>query len=106
MGSRTTDMIGRTIGNYEIKGKVGEDGMGCVWVAEHRRFGRKVAVKTLHPELTSDQEMVARFFTEARATNEIRNQHIIDVLDFDELPDGTCYIVMEWLDGRSLAKVI
>src|SRR5262245_56311325 len=80
--------------------------MGAVYVAEHKRFGRKVAIKTLHPHLSRNQEMVSRFFTEARSVTEIRHQHIIEVLDFDELEDGTCYIVMEWLEGRSLAQLL
>src|SRR5262245_57292356 len=99
-------MIGRTIGNYVVKTKIGEGGMGAVYAAEHPRIGRRVAIKVLHPELGKSPEIVARFFTEAKAANEIRNEHIIEILDFGELPDGISYFVMEWLDGQSLAEAL
>ena len=99
-------MIGRTIGNYVVKTKIGEGGMGAVYAAEHPRIGRRVAIKVLHPELGKSPEIVARFFTEAKAANEIRNEHIIEILDFGELPDGISYFIMEWLDGKSLATAL
>ena len=99
-------MIGRTIGNYVVKTKIGEGGMGAVYAAEHPRIGRRVAIKVLHPELGKSPEIVARFFTEAKAANEIRNEHIIEILDFGELPDGISYFIMEWLDGKSLSTAL
>jgi serine/threonine-protein kinase len=99
-------MIGRTIGNYVVRTKIGEGGMGSVFAADHPRIGRRVAIKVLHPELGKNPEIVARFFTEARAANEIRNEHIIEILDFGELPDGISYFIMEWLEGRSLSKAL
>jgi eukaryotic-like serine/threonine-protein kinase len=99
-------MIGAAVGNYVIVSKIGEGGMGAVYVAEHSRLGRKVAVKVLLPHLGRDPQVVARFFNEAKAATEIKNEHIIDVLDFGELPDGSSYIVMEWLEGRSLSALI
>jgi serine/threonine-protein kinase len=100
-------MIGRTVGNYVIQAKVGEGGMGAVYVAEHPHIRRKVAVKVLHPGVERMPEMVHRFFNEARAASEIRNRHIVEVLDFGELPpEGTPYLVMEWLEGQSLAAAL
>jgi serine/threonine-protein kinase len=99
-------MIGRTIGNYVVKTKIGEGGMGAVYAAEHPRIGRRVAIKVLHPELGKSPEIVARFFTEAKAANEIRNEHIIEILDFGELPDGISYFIMEWLDGKALSTAL
>lgn len=99
-------MIGRTIGNYVVREKIGEGGMGVVYLAEHPRIARRVAVKVLLAHHGKDQEIVNRFFTEARAANEIRNEHIIDILDFGELDNGTPYFVMEWLDGQSLDRVL
>ncbi len=99
-------MIGSTIGNYVVRDKIGEGGMGVVYVAEHPRIGRKVAIKVLLPEYSQNPEVVARFFTEARASSAIKNEHIIDIIDFGELPDKSSYIIMEWLEGQSLTQLL
>ena len=99
-------MIGTAIGNYVVRSKLGEGGMGAVYLAEHTRLGRRVAVKVLLPEMARSKDVVARFFNEAKAATDIKNEHIVDVLDFGELPDGASYIVMEWLEGQSLADVL
>jgi eukaryotic-like serine/threonine-protein kinase len=99
-------MLGTTIGNYVVRKKIGQGGMGAVYLAEHPRIGRQVAIKVLLPEVSKKAEVVRRFFTEARSSSEIHNEHIIDILDFGELADGTSYLIMEWLDGESLRDVI
>jgi serine/threonine-protein kinase len=99
-------MIGTAIGNYVVRSKLGEGGMGAVYLAQHARLGKRVAVKVLLPEMARSKDVVARFFNEAKAATDIKNEHIVDVLDFGELPDGTSYIVMEWLEGQSLADVL
>jgi eukaryotic-like serine/threonine-protein kinase len=99
-------MIGRAIGNYIVQSKVGDGGMGVVYVATHPRLGRQVAIKVLHPGSEGHPERVARFFNEARAAHEIRNQHIVEILDFGDLPEGRPYLTMEWLDGHSLSSVV
>jgi len=99
-------MIGTAIGNYVVRSKLGEGGMGAVYLAEHARLGRRVAVKVLLPEMARSKDVVARFFNEAKAATDIKNEHIVDVLDFGDLPDGTSYIVMEHLEGQSLADVL
>lgn len=99
-------MIGSSVGNYVVQAKIGEGGMGIVYLAEHPRIGRRVAIKVLHPEHGQDPRAIARFFTEAKAAYEVRNEHIVEILDFGELPDGSPYFVMEWLDGRTLATVL
>ncbi len=99
-------LIGRTIGNYVVRKNVGQGGMGAVYLAEHPRIGRQVAIKVLLPELSKNPQVVQRFFTEAKSSSEIRNQHIIDILDFGELPDGLSYIIMEWLEGQSLRDAL
>jgi serine/threonine-protein kinase len=99
-------LIGQTIGNYVVQKKVGEGGMGVVYLAEHPRIHRRVAIKVLLPQYAQNPEVVSRFFNEAKAANEIRNEHIVDILDFGELPDGAPYIIMEWLDGKSLSDVL
>jgi serine/threonine-protein kinase len=99
-------VIGSVIGNYVVKAKVGEGGMGVVYLAEHPRLGRKVAIKLLHAQFSQTPEFVSRFFVEAKAATEIGSDHIVGVLDFGELPDGQSYLILEWLEGHSLAQVL
>ncbi len=80
--------------------------MGVVYRAEHPQLNRSVAIKVLHPGVDRNPEVVHRFFNEAKAATEIRNEHIVEVLDFGELPDGAPYLVMEWLEGQSLGDVL
>ena len=80
--------------------------MGVVYLAEHPRIGRKVAIKVLLRELSANAQAVTRFFNEARASSEIRNEHIVDVLDFGELADGSSYLVLEFLDGQTLTELL
>ncbi len=99
-------MIGATIGGYTIVRQIGAGGMGVVYLAEHARIDRKVAVKVLLPELSSDQEVVARFFAEARAASIIKHPGIVEILDCNVLPNGRAYIVMELLEGESLGACL
>src|SRR5450631_82169 len=99
-------MIGRTIGNYVVRSKIGEGGMGVVYRAEHPHINRQVAIKVLHPGADRQSEIVHRFFNEAKAATEIRNDHIVEVLDFGELSEGMPYLVMEWLEGQSLGELL
>jgi serine/threonine-protein kinase len=97
-------MIGQAIGSYRIVAKLGEGGMGAVYLGEHMHIARKAAIKVLLPELSANQQIVARFFNEARATSLIRHPGIVDILDCSVLPDGNAYIVMEFLTGESLGS--
>jgi serine/threonine-protein kinase len=99
-------VIGSSVGNYVVTRKLGEGGMGAVYLAEHPKIGRLVAIKVLLPDLSQRREVVARFFQEARTASEIHNEHIIDVLDFGQLPDGSFYLVMEFVDGAQLKDVL
>src|SRR6266700_1336486 len=96
-------MIGQSIGNYRIVKLLGEGGMGVVYLAEHPGLRRRAAVKILHPELARRDEMVQRLFNEARAANAIGHRGIVEVSDFGVLPSGAPYLLMEFLDGQSLA---
>lgn len=80
--------------------------MGVVFRAEHPHIKRQVAIKVLHPGADRNPEVVHRFFNEARAATEIRNEHIVEVLDFGTLPEGSPYLVMEWLEGESLGGLL
>ena len=98
--------IGSTIGNYEVLQKIGEGAMGVVFLARHPTIGKRVALKVIHPELAEDEDVVARFFNEARAVTQIGHQHIVDVQDFGQTPSGESFLVMELLEGSTLSGVL
>lgn len=90
-------------GKYRIVRELGRGGMGVVYEAAHEQIRRRVALKVLHPEVAASPDAVARFQQEARAAARIGSGHIADVLDLGTLPDGRPYLVMELLEGESLA---
>jgi serine/threonine-protein kinase len=90
------------IGQYRITGVLGEGGMGVVYAAEHTLLGRPAAVKVLLPDLSSKQEVVQRFFNEARAATAIRHPGIVEIYDFGWTAEGAAFIVMEHLQGETL----
>ena len=94
-------LTGRTLGNYRVLDKIGQGGMGAVYLGEHVLIGRKVAIKVLLPEVASDQSRLRRFFNEARASAQVRHPSIVDVLDFGTQED-TSYLVMEYLEGETV----
>ena len=100
-------LIGTVLGGrYRIERKLGEGGMGSVYVGVHESIGKEVAIKCLNPEMSANKAIVERFKREARAATAAGNEHIIDVTDMGDLPDGSPYIVMELLQGRELAELI
>jgi serine/threonine-protein kinase len=99
-------VIGTSIGNYRIERLIGEGGMGKVYLAEHPSIGRQAAVKVLTPTDAGDPQIVSRFILEARAANAIRHPNIVDIYDSGVLDGGTPYIVMEYLDGETLAQTM
>jgi serine/threonine-protein kinase len=99
-------MIGQSFGNYRAVSLLGEGGMGVVYLAEHPEIGRKVAVKVLHRDFARDEQLLGRFLNEARAANAIRHPNIIEILDSGMLADRTPFLVMELLEGESLASRI
>jgi len=104
-------LIGQTIGNYLVTQKLGEGGMGAVYLAEHPSIGKKVALKILHAEFSSNQDVAARFFNEAKAVNDIGHPNIVDIVDFGIIQAGPgreqlVYFIMEYLAGVTLSHVI
>jgi len=93
-------------GRYQIDYVLGVGSMGIVYGARHAAVGKLVAVKALRAHLASDAEAIQRFNAEATAATSIGNQHIVETFDFGRLSDGTVYMVMEYLEGRSLAELI
>src|SRR5262249_3475041 len=96
--------VGAQVGPYNIVRRLGAGGMGEVYLGRHRHIGRDAAIKVLLPELSKNEDVVARFFTEARATAAIRHPAIVEILDCDVHPSGRAYIVMEFLEGENLAE--
>jgi len=94
---------GFTVGEYRIEGVAGRGGMGVVYAAVQPVIEKKVAIKVLNAQLSSDRELVRRFVDEARAVNRIGHENIIDIFSFGQLPDGRQYFVMEYLEGATLA---
>jgi serine/threonine protein kinase len=93
---------GTELGAYRICELIGEGGMGRVYLAEHARLGRKVALKLLRASATRDPKLVERFFREARAVNQINHEHIVQITDFVEGEGGASYYIMELLRGQTL----
>jgi serine/threonine-protein kinase len=105
-----SSLIGATIGNYRVVAKLGEGGMGAVYLAEHPLIGKKVALKVLHEEYAANQDVVSRFFNEAKAVNDIGHPNIVDIIDFGMVQTGNgpgfVYFIMEFLGGESLSSLI
>ncbi len=97
-------MKGATIGQYRVTGLIGRGGMGAVYAGEHTLLGRPAAIKVLLPELSQKQDIVMRFFNEARAATAIRHPGIIEIYDFGWTPEGAAFIVMEHLEGETLSR--
>ena len=95
-------MIGENVGTYRIVAKLGEGGMGAVYVAHHTLLGRKAAIKVLLPALSRQPEVVERFFNEARAVTSMSDPGIVQIFDFGYHTDGSAFIVMELLEGEPL----
>jgi serine/threonine-protein kinase len=99
------DLVGQRIDEYSIVARLGGGGMGLVYEAK-ADDGRRVAIKTLKPVFANDQELVGRFLGEARALKAISHRTMVQILSIGELGDGTHYMVMEFLEGKTFADVI
>src|SRR2546423_1145850 len=100
-------LIGQTLADkYRIDERISEGGMGTVYRATHILMEKQVAIKVLHPALAADEKIVARFTREAKAASRISHPHALSVTDFGEDENGTVFLVMEYLRGRTLKQVI
>ncbi len=93
-------------GRYRIEKLLGTGGMGAVYRAEHVHMRKAVAVKVLHREMTYLPEVVARFEREAVAAARIEHAHVAAATDFGQLDDGAFYLVLEFVEGRSLRDLL
>lgn len=91
---------------YRIVRMIGRGGVGEVYEGENLRIRRKVAIKTLRAEFLAKSDVVQRFEREAQAAGRIGSAHIVEVLDLGDMPDGSRYLVMEFLEGQTLSKHI
>lgn len=103
--SKIADLSGRRFGDYAILRRLGQGGMGQVYLAEQLTLNRKVALKVLKPELADDANAMARFKLEAEAVAKATHSNIVQVYDFGQA-DGQTYMVLEYVDGRNLLDYI
>ncbi len=100
-------MIGREIaGRYRMLAKLGEGGMGAVFRAEQISLRRTVAVKLLRPDILGNQMLLRRFNSEAEAVAKLSHPNTVNIYDFGQDTDGTLFIAMEYIEGRSLRTVV
>lgn len=94
-------LVGQVIqGRFQVEKKLGQGGMGAIYLAEHLHLKKKVALKCLHPGLASNADVVRRFKNEAVAASSIGHPNIVSVLDMGRFEDGTFFMVLEFLEGR------
>lgn len=91
---------------YKLLRLLGEGGMGAVYEAEHLVLGTRVAVKILHPDLARREGLMDRFLQEAMVAARIRSENVVHVMDVERTPDGVAFMVMELLQGESLADTL
>ena len=99
----TGQFAGRTLGPYAVKKMLGSGGMGEVYLAEDTRLGRRVALKVLAPAFLNDDQLRARFLREARSVSSLNHPHICTLYDLGQ-QDGIDFLVMEYLEGETLAE--
>lgn len=104
-GAQAEIPVARQLGHYQLLREIGGGGMGRVYEAVHTRLKRRVAVKMLSPHRLSDEATVRRFYHEMEAVGALDHPHIVQATDAGEA-GGIPYLVMEFVDGRSLAEVL
>ncbi len=105
--STQADLLGSIVADrYHIIRKLGEGGMGTVYLAEHVKMGRKSALKVMNPGMNTDPDAIARFNREASNASRLSHPNICGIYDFGETPDGLIYLAMEFIEGSSLTALI
>jgi len=100
------ELLGQTLsGRFRLDSLLGHGAMGAVFKAHHLGLHKDVALKLLHPELTANDEMVARFDREAAAASRLDHPNCVRTMDFGSTEDGRRYLVMEFLEGKDLADI-
>ncbi len=102
-----SDLVGSIIAErYHVMRKLGEGGMGQVYLAEHVKMGRKSAVKVMNPGMTQDADAISRFNREAANASRINHPNVAGIYDFGETADGLIYLAMEFIEGESLTSLV
>ncbi len=94
------------IGSYRVTRVLGEGGMGRVYLAQHTVIGKLAAIKVLLPQFSTQPDVVNRFLNEARSSSLLKHPGVVDVYDFGVTPSGSVFLVMEYLEGETLAARI
>lgn len=101
------DLIGRTLADrYRVERLIGAGAMGRVYQAQHIHMRKQVALKILHQRLSNVADMVQRFEQEAQAAAQVQHPHVAAATDFGKLPDGSFYLVLEYIEGIPLSELI
>lgn len=102
-----SNLVGSVLADrYHIVRRIGEGGMGQVYLAEHVKMRRRSAVKVLHQGMVNDPDAIARFNREASNASQIQHPNVAAIYDFGETEDGLIYLAMEFIDGEPLRKII
>ncbi len=101
-----TDLVGQRVGHYRVLERLNQGGMGEIYLVEHAVIGTKQALKVLLPEVATNPEAIERFIQEARASSGIGSPHIPRCYDFGFLPDQRAYVLMDLIEGASVAAEI
>jgi serine/threonine protein kinase len=101
------DLVGGVVAErYHILKKLGEGGMGAVYLGEHVKMGRKSAIKVMSGQMANDAEAIARFNREAANASRINHPNVCAIYDFGETADGLIYLAMEFIEGGSLGDLL
>src|SRR3982751_3358408 len=101
------NLVGQIIAErYHVLKKLGEGGMGQVYLAEHVKMGRKSAVKVMHPGMVHDADAISRFNREAANASRINHPNVAAIYDFGETSEGLIYLAMEFVEGEPLTNII
>jgi serine/threonine-protein kinase len=105
--SASGDLVGQVVADrYHILKKLGEGGMGAVYLGEHVKMGRKSAIKVMAAAMSQDPDAISRFNREAANASRISHPNVCQIYDFGETPEGLIYLAMEFIEGQSLKDVI
>ena len=94
---------GTSVGEYRVERRIADGGMATVYSGIHPLIHKRVAIKVMRAPEHGSAEAVDRFIAEARTVNQIAHPNIVEIFAFGRLPDGRCYLVMDWLDGETLS---
>jgi hypothetical protein len=101
------DLVGSVIAErYHVLKKLGDGGMGQVYLAEHVKMGRQSAVKVMNPAMVHDTAAIGRFNREAANASRIDHPNVAGIYDFGETPEGLVYLAMQFVEGETLTQLV